>query len=114
MDEARRLAQLDFDDLTADYLGRPGVDRAPMFGGSGLRLRGKFFAFVGSGGRLIAKVPAPRAAALVSAGTGEAVTVGGRPTREWVGVAHSGMAAWPALIAEAYDYLDAAVAPSHE
>ena len=105
MDEARRLAQLDFDDLTAEYDGRPGVDRAPMIGGSGLRLHGKFFAFVGSGGRLIVKVPQDRAAALVGDGVGEAVRVGGRPTREWVGVAHAGLATWPTLIAEAFDYL---------
>lgn len=105
MDESRRLAQLDFDELAAEYAAAPGVDRAAMFGSSGLRRDGKFFAFVGSGGRLIVKLPADRATALVDGGVGERVTVGGRPTREWVGVPHSGLTGWQALIAEAYTHL---------
>ncbi|TAM90799.1 MAG: hypothetical protein EPN43_05180 [Jatrophihabitans sp.] len=107
MDEARRLAQLDFDDLTAPYLGRSGADRAAMFGGSGLRLNGKFVGFVASGGRLVLKLPAERAAAVIAGGGGEPVTVGGRATREWVGVPHAAVASWPALIGEAFDYMSA-------
>ena len=40
-----------------------------MFGSEGLRIRGKVFAFIASGGELLVKVPEARADELVAAGT---------------------------------------------
>ncbi len=69
----REQGQRLLDRLAADYLDRAGVDRAAMFGSTGLRADGKFFAFVGARGGLIVKVPAARAAAVVAAGQATAV-----------------------------------------
>ncbi|MGI8887449.1 MAG: hypothetical protein ACR2GB_00510 [Nocardioidaceae bacterium] len=47
----RRAASQDrFNILTTDYAGRPGVSRGRMFGSDGLRVNGKFFAFIGGEG----------------------------------------------------------------
>lgn len=106
---ARRAASQDlFNMLAAEYEARSGVSRDAMFGSLGLQYSGKFFAFVGSRGQLVLKLPAERAAALVNAGTASVVRAGRNPTREWVGVppphdpADAG--AWRTLLAEAYRY----------
>ncbi|MFC4943630.1 hypothetical protein [Pseudonocardia sp. GCM10023141] len=106
----RRAAQAVFDELAEAHLGRPGVDRATMFGSAGLRVGTKFFAFVGSAGQLIVKVPAARAEALVAAGLGTPVRVGRAAAREWVGV--PGQDRWPGLLDEARTYVSALVAGS--
>jgi len=87
---ARRVeAQRHFDILALDFLDRPGVSRGPMFGSSGLRAGDRFFAFVGREGRLVVKLPAAQAAALVSTGEAAPVRAGRNVTREWVSVAFS-------------------------
>ncbi|HWI31835.1 MAG TPA: TfoX/Sxy family protein [Microbacterium sp.] len=96
-----------FDPLAETYLGRPGVDIGRMFGTEGLRVRGKVFAFVGSGGGLIVKVPEARAAELSDSGVAPRMVMRGREMREWVTVApEAGLDAWAALMAEAFAYLD--------
>ncbi|HEV7168296.1 MAG TPA: MmcQ/YjbR family DNA-binding protein [Micrococcaceae bacterium] len=102
----RQASQLIFDTVAAEFGGRPEVSRAPMFGSSGLRLGGKFFAFVGGDGQLVIKLPAEEAAALVAAGAAEPVRAGRHATREWVGVtARDGCAPeWHRLVAEAHTY----------
>ena len=57
-----------------------------MFRSPGLRTGNKIVAFLGHGGRLIVKLPRPRAAALFDDGTAEPVTMGTRTMREWVAI----------------------------
>ena len=96
-----------FDPLADAYLGRPGVDIGRMFGTEGLRVRGKVFAFVNSGGALIAKVPGDRATELVDSGAATRMLMRGREMREWVSLPpDAGADAWAGLMAEAYDHLD--------
>lgn len=96
-----------FDPLADAYLQRPGVDIGQMFGTEGLRVRGKVFAFVGSGGGLIVKVPAARASELADSGAAPRMVMRGREMREWVTVPpEAGADAWGALMSEAFAYLD--------
>ncbi len=105
----RRQGQRLLDRLAADYLGRAGVDNGSMFGSTGLRAGGKFFAFVGADGGLIVKVPAARATALVAAGEATPVRVGRNPMREWINVTASAAeqdgGLWPVLLSEAYEHV---------
>jgi hypothetical protein len=82
----RAEAQAVLDELSAEYVGRPGISRSPMFGSVGLRLNGRFFAFIGREGVLVVKLPADLARPLVASGQAAAVRVGRNPTREWVGL----------------------------
>ncbi len=104
----RQQGQRLLDRLAADYLDRAGVHTGSMFGSTGLRADGKFFAFVGADGGLIVKVPAARAAALVAAGEATPVRVGRNPTRQWIDVAlpaaDQDSGPWPVLLSEAYEY----------
>lgn len=107
---ARRAeAQQRFDILARDFLDRPGVSRGPMFGSSGLRAGDRFFAFVGREGRLVVKLPAVQAAALVSTGEAAPVRAGRNVTREWVSVAFSddeeGVERWWRLLTDAHSHL---------
>ena len=61
----RRSAQQLFDTLALDFLTRPRINRANMFGSNGLRIDTKFFAFIGRDGQLVIKLPAAQAAALI-------------------------------------------------
>jgi len=111
--EGQRL----LDDLAADYSGRAGVDRALMFGSTGLRIGGKFFAFVGADGDLIVKVPAVRAAAVRAHGEASPVQVGRNATREWISVpatAVEGPAGlWREVLSDAYHHVaSSSVAPT--
>ena len=105
--DPRRAAQDLFDELAADLLGRPGITRARMFTSEGLRVNGKFFAFPGSAGTLIVKLPSGQATELVAAGRASSVQVGRRTMREWVGVPlqKSSAARWAKLMNEAERYV---------
>lgn len=74
-----------FDVLAAEQLREPGVRMGRALRKEVLQVGGKTFAFA-TRDRLVVKLPADVAAAMVA--TGEAVPFesGGRPTREWVGV----------------------------
>jgi hypothetical protein len=83
--------------------GRAGVTRstAPGFGKGQLLTSGKLFA-IDRRGELMAKLPAPRVAALIA--TGQAapfVSGGGKVMREWVLVSPDAAAQWLALAIEA-------------
>ncbi len=97
------------DRLAADYLDRAGVDNGSMFGSTGLRAGGKFFAFVGAEGGLIVKVPGARATALVAAGEATPVRIRRNPSREWINVnapaSEQDSRLWPVLLSEAYEYV---------
>jgi len=109
-DERRRrraAAQERFDELAVDYLARPGVTSARMFGSEGLKSHDKFFAFLDADGGMIVKVPAESAAALVADGAAVPVRVGRHPAREWVSVPEDGdgdLRRWREVLAEAYAY----------
>ena len=75
-----------FEELADHFLGRPGVERGKMFNGDGLKVNGKFFAFVAGHERLVVKVPEAQAVALKEAGRAEAVSPGRGTMREWVGL----------------------------
>ena len=113
--QLRAAAQAVLDRLSGDYIVRPGVERDRMFGSDGLKVNGKFFAFIGREGRLILKLPASQAADLVAAGKAEPVTIGSRKTREWVGLPMPGApgdtAEWKRALADAHSYVAAVTAP---
>lgn len=102
----RAQGQRLLDQLASDYLDRPEVDRAPMFGSLGLRVNGKFFAFVGAEGQLVTKLPEAQAAALVAKGQATPVRAGRHLTREWIHVPTPAAAEeyglWPELLADAH------------
>lgn len=95
-----------FDEISADYLGRPGVDIGPMFGSEGLRIRGKVFAFMGYREGLIAKLPAARVDALEAGGRAERMVMRERAMREWVFVGPDAVDLWPDVVAEAFAFVD--------
>lgn len=103
----RRASQGHFETLAQDYRDTDDVSRSMMFGSCGLRVHGKFFAFVGGAGELIIKLPAVRASELVTSGVATPVRIGRHATREWVAVVaeepHRGH--WAALIAAAHEYV---------
>lgn len=105
-DEAKRRAKAHFARIAAEYLPHEGVDMGPMFGTQGLRMRGKVFAFVGSGGLLIVKVPADRATEWAASSSATRMVMNGREMREWLTFTLDDAATWPYAIAEAYAYLD--------
>jgi hypothetical protein len=77
-----------------------------------LHVSGKIFAFLKTG-RLVLKLPAPRAGELVAAGGAVPFTSGGRVMKEWVCVdappGAAGEALWRALAGEARRYVAGAV-----
>lgn len=89
------------------FAGRPDVTvpdpKGPRrFGGTALKVDGRIFAML-VGGRLVAKVPRARVAALISAGEGLPFDGGkGTPMKEWVACASDDPEAWLALAEEAY------------
>lgn len=103
MNAQRAEGQRALDELAEEFVGLPGVDRKRMFGSEALRVRGKVFAFVGSEGELIVKVPADEAARVVERGGGERVRIGRNPAREWIGV--RARDEWPALTRRAFEYV---------
>jgi uncharacterized protein YndB with AHSA1/START domain len=74
-----------FDALAAEQLRLPGVRMGRAMRKDVLQVGGKTFAFV-TRDRLVVKLPAEVAAAMVSAGEAVPFESGGRPTREWVKV----------------------------
>lgn len=95
-----------FDTICADYLDRPGVDMGPMFGSEGLRIPGKVFAFMGHRGGLIAKLPRARIDELEATGRAERMVMRERAMREWVFVGGDATDLWPAVVGEAFVFVD--------
>ncbi|WP_214323891.1 hypothetical protein [Nonomuraea sediminis] len=91
-----------FDDLMQEYLIRPAVSTGRMLHAEGLKVNGKFFAFV-SQDRLILKLPAARVTALVTDGEAHIFTSGNRKMREWVAI--TTQASWEPLLAESYTFV---------
>jgi hypothetical protein len=97
-----------WDDLTAEFLTKPGVTLERAFSRISLMVGGKLFASAGHGGLLI-KVPAERVAELIANGDGQPFSTGGnRVMREWVVAAPS--TDWHALAAESMAFVTAQAA----
>jgi TfoX/Sxy family transcriptional regulator of competence genes len=100
-----------FDDLTAHYLGRPEVSIGRLFRSEGLKVHGKVFAMLVTD-RLVVKIPAAQATAVVA--QGRAVPFesgGGRKMREWVALDVAERDAWPQLVADAFAYVESISRP---
>ena len=79
------------------------------FGSTGLKTRGKIFAFMSSNGEFVVKLPRARAEQLVAAGDAVAFDPGhGRVMKEWVAV-RSSPRAWVAFAKEACEFVGKAV-----
>lgn len=82
------------------YGGRKG------FGSTGLKVRGKLFAFISSRGRFVAKLPRERVEALVAGKAGKPFEPGpGRVMKEWIEV-DGKPGSWLALAAEAHRFVE--------
>jgi hypothetical protein len=78
------------------------------FGSSGLRVRGKIFAFLSSKGEFIVKLPRLRVDALIATGAGFPYDPGhGRVMKEWVVIAPTAAAEWLPLAREALVFVAA-------
>ena len=99
-----------WDDLTAEFLTKPGVTLERAFSRISLMVGGKLFASAGHGGLLI-KVGADRVAELIANGEGQPFSTGGnRVMREWVVAAPT--TDWRALAEESMVFVAAGAAPS--
>lgn len=114
--QQRARGQAVLDALAVDVLPLPGVERAALFGSSGLRVHGKVFAFVGTEGGLIVKVLAARASALIADGMATPVRIGRNPAREWIEVpvpsSSDDTDHWRDLLDEAYRFVAELAAPT--
>jgi TfoX/Sxy family transcriptional regulator of competence genes len=94
--------------LVADLADEPGVQPPQaagkrLFGADTLRVHGSIFAML-SHGALVVKLPAPRVAELIAAGSGSPFDAGkGRPLRNWLTVADD--ADWTTLAREALTFV---------
>lgn len=99
-------AQDRFEDLAREHLGEPGVSLGRMMSSEGLKVHGKFFALV-SRERLVLKVPAAQAVALVAAGDAVPFEPSpGRRMKEWVALTPpADLDRWRRLMADARGYV---------
>jgi TfoX/Sxy family transcriptional regulator of competence genes len=103
----REAAQALLDQVAPEFLEKPEVDWGPMFGSTGLRVRGKVFAVANRAGELMVKLPEKRADELVDDGTVRRAVMREREMREWVTIPlDAGADGWRELVGEAYAYLD--------
>ncbi|TPW76034.1 TfoX/Sxy family protein [Schumannella soli] len=93
--------------LAAGLLEHEDVDWGRMFGSIGLRVRGKVFAVALYQGGMMAKLPESTVDELEAAGTGERMSMAGRPRREWIRLASSADdRRWSEVIVAAHHYVD--------
>lgn len=94
-----------FDDIAQEFELRDGVDRGRIFSSVGLRIRGKAFAFPIATG-IIAKLPEDRVTAWESGGRAQRMIMRERAMREWIFVGEDAADLWPAIIEEAWAFVD--------
>ena len=100
----------DFAEVVEAFLGNPDVTppSGRGFGSSGLRVRGKIFAFLSSKGEFVVKLPRSRVDALIAAGGGSSYDPGhGRVMKEWVVIMPAAAAEWLPLAREALMFVTA-------
>jgi TfoX/Sxy family transcriptional regulator of competence genes len=103
----RDAAQARLEQLAVEYLELPDVAWGPMFGSTGLRVRGKVFAVAARAGGLLIKVSEAHADELSESGTAGRMVMGGSPRREWVLVPdEADDATWAAQLDAAHGYVD--------
>jgi hypothetical protein len=104
-----------YDELAAEHLRRPEVSLGRALQNEVLKVNSKIFAFLRHG-RLVVKLPAPQARALVAAGEAVPFESGGRRMKEWVAVelpsAPADYSLWRELMADASGYVAASAPPS--
>ena len=92
--------------LVAELPVDPPVVPGRMFNGDGVKVKGRFFAFIGRNGDLIAKIPAARVRELVAEQTGTSVVMGSRTMREWARFpVEAGVGTWSQVLEEAYQFV---------
>jgi hypothetical protein len=99
-----------FDAIAADQLAYPGVATGRIFSAHGVKLNGKFFAFLTRDERLVVKISEPRVNELLEAGTAvHFEPAAGRPMREWASLPYTDEndPAWEPLMDEAREFLQA-------
>jgi hypothetical protein len=105
MNEPGTPAQDLYEALVTDQLRVPGVGIGKALHNEVLTAGGKIFAFL-KDDRLVVKLPASRAAALVAGGEAAAFESGGRKMREWVSAAlPADPGRWRLLMADAHEYV---------
>jgi hypothetical protein len=98
--------------LVSELPAHPPVTPGRMFNGDGVQVRGRFFAFIGRNGDLIAKLPAPRVLELVGQQAGAPVVMGARTMREWARFpVEAGVGIWSVVLGEAYEFVSAGAHP---
>ena len=108
----RDAAQARLEELAVEYLALPDVDWGPMFGSTGLRVRGKVFAVAARAGGLLIKIPEAHADELAESGVAGRMVMGGRPRREWVLVPdEADDTTWSAQLDAAYTYVESITPP---
>jgi YjbR len=93
-----------YDGLVAGFLAKPGVTMERALQNDVLKINGKIFAFLWRE-RLVVKVPAAQAAALVASGEAIPFESGGRKMKEWAAVGVADAARWSALMTDAFGYV---------
>lgn len=92
--------------LVCELPAEPPVTAGRMFNGDGVRVDGRFFAFIGRNGDLVAKLPADRVSDLVGRRTGSPVVMGKRTMREWARFpAEAGVGTWSEVLGEAHAFV---------
>jgi TfoX/Sxy family transcriptional regulator of competence genes len=103
--EARSTPQEFYDDVIAHFRGDGGVERARMFGASGLSVDRKMFAMLHRG-ELVVKLDPARCNGLVEGGIAKFFDPGhGRLMKAWVGVSAAHARLWTSLAVEARSYV---------
>lgn len=102
---AHEKAHQIWDGLVPQFEALPDVALGRMFGTVGLGVRGKMFAFVGSGA-LIAKVGERHAAELIDRGIAELTVMRERAMREWVTVQIENEEEWEPVMRTAHAFVD--------
>jgi hypothetical protein len=95
-----------FEAVAREFVARRSVDQAKILHAVGLRVGGKFFAFVRNE-ELVVKLPAVRVDMLLADGRGRPFRSGARVMREWVVLKPRGVKETMAYVREAHDFVAA-------
>ena len=100
----REAAESSFEGLAVVQSGHAGVARRKMFGREGLKVNGKFFAFLDAD-RLLLKLPQAKREALLAQGHATSAVLVSPSMNKWVAIPYASRAAdWDALTDEARQF----------
>jgi len=97
-------AQAAYDAVADRFLPDPAVAEGRMMSSQGLKVQGKFFAWLYRG-QLVVKLPKERCTALVDGGATRFDPGGSRPMKEWIVIPADRSEEWPALADEALAFV---------